>query len=211
MFLSQMLLNTRSRQVWREHRTLYETHRTIMSAFPEDLPPDERVLFRREDLRDAPSIRLLVQSIFEPDWSVFGDRPAGYFLSAPETKQVDLAFAPGQVLVFRLQANPTVKRGGKRLGLFREEDQLAWLARKAEIGGFSIRQEDVRVADMGFVRGKTHSDHPTSLYAVQFDGLLQVVDPDLFLHTIQCGIGSGKGMGFGLLSVARPGWGEDDA
>jgi CRISPR system Cascade subunit CasE len=41
------------------------------------------------------------------------------------------------------------------------------------------------------------------LLAIQFEGLLQVTDPDRLQHTVQQGIGSGKGLGFGLLSLAR--------
>lgn len=202
MYLSQMILDTRSRRVWHEHRTLYETHRTIMSVFPDPLPADERVLFRREDARGAPAIRLLVQSIHPPDWSVLSDRPPGYFLEEPITKRVDLAVAEDQMLVFRLMANPTVKRDGKRLGLFHEEDQMTWLARKGEHGGFAVRAEDVRINDIGFVRHRTRRGDMASLYAVQFDGLLRITNPDVLIQTIHNGIGPAKSMGMGLLSVA---------
>ena len=40
--------------------------------------------------------------------------------------------------------------------------------------------------------------------AVRFDGLLEVTDPVKFLETLRAGIGSAKGFGFGLLSLARP-------
>ena len=38
--------------------------------------------------------------------------------------------------------------------------------------------------------------------SVRFEGLLQVSDPDRFVGAIRSGIGSAKGFGFGLLSVA---------
>ena len=38
--------------------------------------------------------------------------------------------------------------------------------------------------------------------SVQFDGLLRVTDPDRLRETVRKGIGSGKGLGFGLLSLA---------
>lgn len=38
--------------------------------------------------------------------------------------------------------------------------------------------------------------------AVRFDGLLEVTDPGKFLETLRAGIGSAKGFGFGLLSLA---------
>ena len=47
--------------------------------------------------------------------------------------------------------------------------------------------------------------HNLELFSVQFDGVLQVVEPALFVHAIAAGIGSGKAFGFGLLSVARAG------
>lgn len=205
MYLSQMILNARSRSVWQDHRTLYETHRTVMSAFPEALPAGERVLFRREDVRDAhgaPVIRLLVQSVYPPDWSALSDRPSGYFLREPAVKRIELALAGGQPLVFRLVANPTVKRDGKRLGLLTEDEQMDWLVRKGEHGGFHVTPHDVRINDMGFNRHRTASGHTASLYTVQFDGLLRVTDPERLVETICNGIGSGKSMGMGLLSVA---------
>ena len=35
-----------------------------------------------------------------------------------------------------------------------------------------------------------------------FDGVLEVNDPDIFIKSIESGIGSAKGFGFGLLSIA---------
>jgi len=37
---------------------------------------------------------------------------------------------------------------------------------------------------------------------VRFDGTLEVTEPEIFLETVRQGIGSGKGLGFGLLSLA---------
>jgi CRISPR-associated protein Cas6/Cse3/CasE subtype I-E len=39
---------------------------------------------------------------------------------------------------------------------------------------------------------------------VRFDGLLTVVDPVRFVQTLETGVGSAKGFGFGLLSIAPP-------
>jgi len=39
--------------------------------------------------------------------------------------------------------------------------------------------------------------------SVQFDGVLQVRKPDELASTIFTGFGSAKGLGFGLLSLAR--------
>jgi CRISPR system Cascade subunit CasE len=98
--------------------------------------------------------------------------------------------------------------------LSREEDQLAWLARKGEQGGFRLIGVDVqpelpdtRVSTAEKVRGRrpAHDDTapmPLRFGAVVFEGRLEVTDRATFLGTLRNGIGSGKAFGFGLLSVA---------
>lgn len=41
-----------------------------------------------------------------------------------------------------------------------------------------------------------------TLFAVLFEGVLQVTDPDKLRIAVGAGIGSAKGFGFGLLSLA---------
>jgi CRISPR system Cascade subunit CasE len=215
MYLSRLILNPRSRRAQREIADLYQLHRSLMRAFPDDLHEgDERALFRLDaDARGgAPSV--LLQSWLEPKWDWLDDAGArGYLLRPPETKAFDLRLAAGQVLAFRLRANPTVKRrfddgDHKRVGLVREEEQIEWLKRKGEQGGFRLLAaragNESRVG--GFIRREEGSKtHKLTLLAVQFDGLLQVTDPDRLRETVRRGVGSGKGLGFGLLSLApRP-------
>ncbi len=215
MYLTRLVLNPRSRRAQSESANLYELHRTIMNAFPPTLPADERVLFRLETERQSGAFIVLVQSHYKPDWGWLATSPPDYLLPISEpnpwVKQFDPIFSAGQQLVFRLRANPTVKRivernderRGQRLGLLREEDQVAWLQRKAQAGGFEVLS--VRTQKMGFVRGWTRQRQPLSLLAVQYDGMLQVTDPHLFAQSLSRGVGSAKGLGFGLLSVARIG------
>ncbi|MFQ5614487.1 MAG: type I-E CRISPR-associated protein Cas6/Cse3/CasE, partial [Anaerolineae bacterium] len=110
------------------------------------------------------------------------------------------------------RANPTKRlfrddperklKKGQRLGLFKEEEQQAWLQRKGQQGGGFIVLGATIISE-GFSRGRTKEKHKFKHFAVRFDGLLQVTDPDRFLKTVRRGIGSGKGLGFGLLSLAR--------
>ncbi|MSP12934.1 MAG: type I-E CRISPR-associated protein Cas6/Cse3/CasE [Chloroflexi bacterium] len=215
MYLSRLILNPRSRQVQREIAEPYEMHRTIMHAWPEELPDAERVLFRLESNPRSSLLLLLVQSHLPPDWSrldTAGER--GYLLPEGEppshlprlsVKSFDLRLQPGQVLAFRLYANPTVKRNARRVGLLREEEQVAWLARKAEAAGFNLLS--VQTGHQEKAGGRIRRDgqtHDLTLLGVQFDGMLQVRDPDRLQSCVAQGIGSGKGLGFGLLSIAPP-------
>ena len=113
------------------------------------------------------------------------------------------------MLAFRLRANPTVKRkfpsgDHKRVGIYDEQKQIEWLKRKGEQGGFRLLSIRTSNQDMvGGTIGRDRTTHKLNLLAVQFDGLLQVTDPDRLRETVRQGIGSGKGLGFGLLSLAR--------
>jgi CRISPR system Cascade subunit CasE len=211
MYLSRLILNPRSRRAQKEIANPYEMHRSVMRAFPDDLQADsERVLFRLESHRRAGSFTLLVQSWMSPDWSWLTEPSArGYLLPVsepnPAVKSFELALVTGQTLAFRLRANPTVKRDGKRHGLFRLEEQREWLMRKASQGGFRVLSTQiVNASDAeGWIRCDDQR-RKLKLFAVRFDGFLRVKKPEQLRETVRQGVGPGKGLGFGLLSLACP-------
>lgn len=197
IYLSQLVLNPRSRQVKSELADPYEMHRTIAKAFG-NTPgafSSARCLFRVDDTGDDPPT-VLVQSRIRPDWSALTvDR--SYLIASPQVKSLNLSLSAGQRLSFRLLANPTVCREGKRHGLETEEDQVAWLKRKGEQGGFALLQ--VRAAEVGRTLAKRRT---ASFTRVRFDGILVINDPEAFQTAWEGGIGAAKGFGFGLLSLA---------
>jgi CRISPR system Cascade subunit CasE len=210
MYFSRLLVNPRSRRVLRDLADPYEMHRTVLHGFPgqSDGGPG-RVLWRLERQKPGHARTLLVRSEKKPDWeSLLAELPPYYLaeetrdgLANPDTKERVPAFAAHQQFVFRLRANPTVKRDGKRHGLFREDDQTAWLTRKGQQGGFAIRS--VRIAPEGNIRAKLRSPRPLTFFAVLYEGLLEVTNPMQLQAMLAEGIGSAKGFGFGLLSLAR--------
>jgi CRISPR system Cascade subunit CasE len=193
-------------------------HRSIMRAFPTNLKEgEERVLWRVDD-DPRLGVILLVQSWnAAPNWSwLQEDGVQGYLLPTPDANPAVKPFqfhpGAGQVLRFRLRANPTVKRyfaesgDRKRVGLHKEDEQIAWLERKAEAAGFRVLS--VNLASDDPRAGQKREDgqaHTLTLLAVRFGGLLQVTDPAKLVNAVQSGIGSAKGLGFGLLSLAPPG------
>jgi CRISPR system Cascade subunit CasE len=216
MYLSRLILNPRSRRVQREVTDLYQLHRSLMRGFPDHLAPgDERVLFRLESASWRGGLILLVQSQLVPDWSWVDEPHAkGYLLAIdapnPAVKPFSLSLVSGKMLAFRLRANPTARRrlpdgSRKRVGLCSEEEQMAWLMRKARQHGFevvSMRTSD-RCTVNGWIR-RNGKRHALTLLSVRFDGVLRVSHPDRLGEAVRFGIGSGKGLGFGLLSLAPP-------
>ena len=51
------------------------------------------------------------------------------------------------------------------------------------------------------LRGNQHSGNAIRIFSVLYDGILIVTEPDNFRNVLQAGIGHGKAMGLGLLSV----------
>jgi CRISPR system Cascade subunit CasE len=229
MYLSRLLLDPRSRAVRRDLADCQELHRSIMSAFPQTQQPEESarerfgVLHRLEVDRRGNRLILYVQSWEEPDWSrlVPGYLEENSNLENPACKPVEEKYRglkTGAVFAFRLQANPTRKIDkknqkdgprwhGKRVELRREEDQIAWLQRKGEQGGFELLGVRVQgqVKEQGRRQRRGSSDSPLTLAAVVFEGHLRITDAGKFYdHSLARGIGPGKAYGLGLLSLAPP-------
>lgn len=223
MYLSRLILNPRNRHVRSDLADCQKMHRTVLNAFPQDeyqRPRDHWHVLYRADVARTGQVTLLVQSAIAPDWSHL---LPGYLAPAPGnpgSKLVAAAYAalmPDRVVSFRLRANPTRRVAkkddslrGKRVDLQAHQDQLDWLARKGDLGGFvlvGVRIQpdvvDVRVvtSDQQRQRGKREGCGLV-FGSVLFEGNLRITDADVFRQTLAHGIGSGKAYGFGLLSIA---------
>ncbi|MEN6642387.1 MAG: type I-E CRISPR-associated protein Cas6/Cse3/CasE [Armatimonadia bacterium] len=202
LYLTRLVLNPESPRVQAELMRPYQLHRTLWRAFGENA--SGRLLYRLET--DAAVPVLLVQSPWSGDWAHLSrvgylHEPHELLLENPAEKLFTPRFEPGQVLRFRLRANPTYKVGSRRLGHLNPQWQTAWLARKGAQSGFSVveavgRGEGFQALQKGPQRLR--------MYSVLFEGLLQVQEAEGMAEAIRNGIGSGKGFGFGLLSVKSP-------
>ncbi len=181
---------------------------------------DAGFLFRIDPM-GAGRVMILVQSAIKPDWD-YAFHNARHFLAAsPEWKMFDpRQFNAGQVLRFRLLANPTKKTGslkkeerqalskdelktkegrhGKRV-FVEDKDLAAWLTKRAEGAGFSFNEESTDIRP-GFIYA-TLSDSGQRLRSALYEGALEITDVEKFHAAFIGGIGSAKAFGFGLLSV----------
>jgi CRISPR system Cascade subunit CasE len=224
MFLHRIHLDPRNKEVRRDLADPYELHSTLCRAFsPMELKCSEgEFLWRLEpEFNSKGCPRVLVQSRSLPDWSRIGIK--GWFAGDPDPA-IDLAvrlrldsLSPDQRFRFRLRANPCVTRNGKRLGLLRLEEQEAWIERKGRdhhgfqlprLESFGLEEDpigrnDVRLSQEQMLRGKRRDggDKEIHVFSVLYDGFLTVSDVGKFLSGLRCGIGHGKTMGLGLLSI----------
>lgn len=221
MQLHRIQLDPRCKEVRRDLSNPYELHSTLCRAFssPESKCPEGAFLWRLEPEAGADGLpKLLIQSGVSPNWERIG---VPGWLGAPPDPAVDLAVRlkldqlhAGQRFRFRLRANPCVVKEKKRQGLLRTEDQEQWLVRKAQAHGFGLpvlesfdlmddgtARPDIRISQEQMLRGKRRDGTRISIFSVLFDGILVVEDVDKYRQSLAGGIGHGKAMGLGLLSV----------
>lgn len=206
MHLTRLRVDTRSSSVRRDLADPYDMHRTLVRAFVEEESQKPlRFLWRVDALAGSADPVLLVQSSREANWSALAALPnylkQGY--------GVESKFVPPEQLVqagaryrFRLLANPTVTRNGKRYGVAGEEAQLQWLSRQGVRCGFSVETGWVAASDVLHSR---KGDLRISLQRACFEGILEALDVQSLRNALLSGIGPGKAFGCGLLSLARLG------
>lgn len=220
MYLSQLKLNCQNRQVMSELARPYEMHRTLTTrCFDAAAIVAQRntaraeaegahgLLFRLDVDPATSQLILLAQSQTRPNWAGL---PDAYALEVHGPKEFDLTdkLVAEQAMRFRLRASPTKRLGkswpfkqdiGKRVPIKDEDEQLKWLERKGREHGFSV----VRVQISGKDRQFGHkAGCNMQWHSVCFDGVLVVQDPAALRMAVEAGIGTAKGMGFGLLSLA---------
>jgi CRISPR system Cascade subunit CasE len=215
LLLSQLSLNLSHREVRRDLGNAYDLHRTLSRAFVDG--PEAVVkpfLWRLETGRPMEPPRILVQSGAEPVWDQL---PEGYVTSLAERAwRPEAVFLAGRAVKLRVLANPTVCRvptpskdkpcpegpargQRKRLGLWREDEQLEWLLRQAQRLGLSKVQAAVSRSERWRCRrGKS----PLTVAVAQFDGQAVIADPDALAAGVRSGIGHARMLGLGLVSIA---------
>ncbi len=132
----------------------------------------------------------------------------------PEIKNYDKfldAIENGQVWKFRLAANPTKSRSGRRYQLSGIESKMDWLMRKSRISGFLLEEGKFSITgekQHDFKKwekldgGRTFA-YPVDFGETDFEGVLTVTDADLFKRVLCHGIGHERAYGTGLLTISK--------
>lgn len=217
MFLTHMPLNPRRRSTRDLIASPQRLHAAVLSAFPPGASERGRILWRL-DQPERHRLDLYVVSLTAPSLEAMADE-AGW-PTAPEWRTADYrrfldGLETGQRWVFRLRANPIRNERppeggrGKRVPILRVEGQIGWLNSRAEGLGFTLAAGEhgpnVRVLERdmaGFDRGRGGSRARVTLSMAAYEGVLEVQDPGRLRATLVDGIGSAKGYGCGLMTLA---------
>lgn len=220
MFLNRIHLDPRCREARRDLSDPYQLHSTLCRAFSraDRKCPENEFLWRLEpETNTSGCPRILVQSRTTPDWTGIGVKgwlaDADPVIDLKKKLKID-SLKMGQCFRFRLRANPSVTRNGKRLGLLQMGEQEKWIGRKGIQHGFSLpylasidfsetpeSRVNVRISQEQMLRGSQHSGNKVRIFSVLYDGAIKVTDLNRFRDALQTGIGHGKVMGLGLFSV----------
>ena len=215
MYLSRVELNEYRRDTMKALGSPQVMHASVMASFQAfDGDFEDRVLWRVDRVGNA--LYLLVQSKRRPDFThiveQYGRPATGQTWDTVEYDRHLDEMVEGSVWRFRLRANPThsvMEKEGSRGKVYPHvtvEQQLKWLADRADRCGFSIQSDDGRLGAEVVQRemkrfqrdGKT-----VTLSVVTFEGVLKVTNPDLVRKAMTEGIGRAKAYGCGLLTTMR--------
>lgn len=207
MYLSTLTLNPDHDQARRDLGDAFEMHRTLTQAFASDSSANPRpFLWRIEPGEVAGQAGVVVvQSATPANWRVLEGQP-GYAVKIHGNQRVDLekTIEAGGTYLFRLQANPSITRDGRRIPLYGEAGQREWLALQGQRFGFDIlaftRKERRKIQ----LRQGNEGNRIT-VFAVDFEGVMKVKSPPSLHKAMLSGLGYGKSWGLGLLSLSRMG------
>lgn len=192
-------------EVWVENalvRNKYNLHKVLWRLFPEKMERSFLFLFEKDILNQG--FRILLQSSEKPQYE---NTSMSGIQILRESKEISgLQFSHGQLLKFKLVANPTKKikdsdcsERSIRVPLITFESQQEWLERKF-LGIARLIETRIEPVEPIFFSKK---DMHGKIQPMKYFGALEVINPVVFKELMINGIGPAKAFGCGLLQVAR--------
>jgi len=192
MYISKVLIDVKIPAVRHDLNSPDLFYNTIKS-----MTGDTKPVYRIENvpLNQTGFIQpVLVVSAARPDIHKSG-KPAGYFRGV-ETLDYSIPVREGMVYRFFIKANPSVKIFFKEYDVDTDEARLKWFETESSPNGFKVI--DCKCSDDGYIVSHKKG---RKLSSVIFEGALKVYDKDKFNSSLYKGIGRGRSLGLGLLSV----------
>ena len=209
MYLSRIeldLVNYKTRRALSSPQVL---HAAVENCFP-DKEEKDRKLWRLDRLQGK--VFLLLLSPEKPDFSLFSKQfcSTGVVGETKDYKPLLSSIRNDDSLRFRLRANPVhsilTDKGerGKVYAHVTTSQKRDWLIEKAHTCGFELNKDLFDVVETDRLRfWRDRKERPVEIEAVVFEGILKVLDTDMFIKTLSQGLGRAKAYGCGLITIAR--------
>lgn len=206
MYLSKIVLS------WPICRNPYQWHQSIWRLFSNQPKSKRNFLFSCIDHRTGRDISALLFSIEKPERI----QSTEIKIDGEPKSLANLSFKQGQLLSFRLTANPTKviteqtnEERKIRVPLIKREQQEDWLKRKLD--GLAVIENVIPQNEPPLYFNQ--KNRGGKIVPVTFEGVLTVVNPERFKEQIYekynekgeyiAGIGPAKAFGCGLMMVRR--------
>lgn len=200
MYLSKLKLDVSNHSVRKALSDCSEMHRDIQRIFNSNRESNS-ILYRVVEIGRELSVYISSDTRITSDMI----ENNGYSLVVcKDMEKVINSISDGDVIRFDLVAYPSKKvsedgrKNSRRVFLRSVNDQLEWLNRKAEQNGFSI--ESVEVEQLSPISCRSKASN-LRLNRARFSGILTVNDRELFVRSVESGIGPEKSYGMGLLML----------
>lgn len=196
---------------------VYAAHQLLWQLFPNE---KEREFLYREEQDDFGQPQFFVLS---------KKKPASTPLFAIQSKAFTPQLMVSSRLAFKLRINPTIcitsKEGksqrhdvlmhakrqnkqdvinGEQLKSIMDQAAIYWLADEKRLAQWGVELDSLpNIIAYNQYQSKKRSGQKVQFSSVDFEGLLTVKDPELFLQQYQKGFGRAKAMGCGLMLIRR--------
>lgn len=182
---------------WNYVKNPYEIHKRLWKAFPDRPDADRPFLFNLQWSRPGNNARALMLSLIKP---ASDKLEPGVKMLRTKPMSFD-GLKSGDILRFTLTANPVKRLNVERcrVPLTRDDQRLAWLAKKLEDCAEILEAQITSTKILHFRKGHRLG----KLATVTFSGLLKVTNQHAFLDKLKTGIGPAKAFGCGLMLVGR--------
>lgn len=202
---------------------VYDAHQFLWKIFPKDQDIKRDFIFRQEKTDNLPIFYTVSERKPLDSFGAF----------QIDTKEYDPKIKKGDIYSFTLRANPTVakktegeknsknhdvcmaaKLEAKNRGLkpedrdfytFIEESTKNWLSdKRAELNGYKLSNSNISIG--AYIQNRVYrkkGGKPILYSSVDYTGLLEVTEPELFKELLFNGIGRSKAFGCGLMLIRR--------
>lgn len=201
MYLTKLNMDLRNRSIQQGLRDCTDMHRNIQKIFNSNRT-DAQLLYRLVSRGNSFAVYLMSAEEVREEMI---DSDSGFSLAGSKClDDFEKRIETGNTYRFDLVAFPSKKipneksRNSKRVFLSNETEQIEWLYRKAEAGGFIINSVSADRYDSITTNKK---DHRITLNQIHFYGSLTITDRSVFLNCWKGGIGPEKAYGMGMLMV----------
>lgn len=209
LYLSRVEIDSTNRRKLKNLTHLGAYHDWVENCFPEEIKNHERQrhLWRIDDLKGKRYL-LLLSSDRPDEGELLRYGVDGTVMIKEYDKFID-KLNVGQIMMFKLTANPTHCKDGKVYPHVTVKQQSKWLLDRSKGLGFDILESDgipsFSVINREWQVMKRKGGRSVKLSKVTYQGYLKIVDLDLFRSALLKGVGREKAFGMGLMTVIPKG------